>query len=641
METAMMKRLDNNGFVHLLGMILMLLTISAQAALMEKRVALVIGNGAYHSDIPVLPNASNDSRAVAKALMRLGFEVHHGEDLTEGKMGDLLAKFARSVAGADVGLFFYAGHGLQFEGENYLIPVDATRMEHEWSIELETLPISSVLRAIKGAKMKLIFLDACRDNPLPQTLAEANPSRSLAVSQGLVEIQHGPETFVAFAAEPGKVAADGDTRHSPFTQALLRNIETPGLEVNDLLTKIRSRVVKDTGGEQTPVHFSKLTKDFYFEPRSAEIVHWENAQQIRDPLEKKNALLDFVERFPESQLVLEAKKQLREVEPQIAKLSEIEAVNRQLARCENYLNQNYLDMATACYRQVLEQDPGNDEALEGINTVMENYASLVEQSISQGHRVLAEKHLQRMEEIKPTSFLLPALYQKLGKLPAEPKVRSEPIRRDSEALVASPESSPTGEPTPEQLEAALRLQKRTKRNIQIGLKSLGFDPRGADGIFGRNTRAAIKLYQQNAGYLVTGFLTSEQASRLASSGREEQARRRVEAERRGQTESKDSTRASEDARLRRQEARQREQALREEELQRIEANAQRRAQEKARLRAEEVRLRAEAQRRPEVKQSPEQTSSTDEWESMVQSVEEEAYRLGDRAYEWWYGSETD
>ena len=180
-----------------------------------------------------------------------------------------LARFARSLEGDDVGLVFYAGHGLQVEGINYLVPVDAT-LEHRADLPFEAVPLDIILGQLeRNVPVSLVFLDACRDNPLARTLARSMGStRSSAIGRGLAEVNGGIGSLIAYSTQPDNVALDGEGDHSPFTSALLEHIATPGLEVRQILTRVRSEVIAETRGRQVPWDHSSLTRDFYFAPEA-------------------------------------------------------------------------------------------------------------------------------------------------------------------------------------------------------------------------------------------------------------------------------------------------------------------------------------------------------------------------------------
>ena len=235
----------------------------------ERRVALVIGNSEYQFTTP-LRNPRNDADDMALALEPLGFDVViKGTDLTEREFADKLREFARAAHGADVTLLFYAGHGVQVDGENYLIPVDA-EIRDELDLQRRTFKLTTFLNEMRG-RTNLVFLDACRDNPQVRSLARSlGGSRSTAVARGLspVEAPSGTGALIAFATQPGGVADDGNGRNSPFTEALLANIATPGQSVTDMLIKVRQAVMSTTRQQQVPWTSESLLTQFYFMPEA-------------------------------------------------------------------------------------------------------------------------------------------------------------------------------------------------------------------------------------------------------------------------------------------------------------------------------------------------------------------------------------
>ena len=242
----------------------LLLSLAAMPSLAAKRIALVVGNGAYEHTVP-LDNPRNDAADMARALQGLGFAVIEGLDLDKDAFEGKLREFARAARGADAALFFYAGHGLQVDGENYLVPIDA-RLTEEVDLDLEALELRAFLKQMRSPA-NLVFLDACRDNPLAQDLARSmGASRSTAVGRGLGRVDTSGGTLIAYATQPGNVALDGKGRNSPFTGALLENIAAPGRSVNDLLTSVTDAVATATSGRQQPWTHSSLRKPFYFAP---------------------------------------------------------------------------------------------------------------------------------------------------------------------------------------------------------------------------------------------------------------------------------------------------------------------------------------------------------------------------------------
>lgn len=240
-------------------------TPSAQQALPEvpeRRVALVIGNGAYRS-APELFNPVNDATDMAAALRGLGFDVVEGTNLDRYGMDDAVRAFGRKVDRTDLALFFYAGHGLQVAGRNYLVPIDA-KLERAGDVNFDTIDVSFVLTLMEAEKrVNLVFLDACRDNPLARTLARSLGTRSASVGHGLASVHSALGTMIAYATEPDNVALDGEGRNSPFTSALLRHIGDKGVDIGTVMRRVRAEVVAATHEKQVPWDHSSLVGEVY------------------------------------------------------------------------------------------------------------------------------------------------------------------------------------------------------------------------------------------------------------------------------------------------------------------------------------------------------------------------------------------
>lgn len=227
-----------------------------------RRVALVIGNSTYRA-FPKIPNPRKDAEDLAKALSGLGFEVVLGTDLTRADMEERLIRFSRQARGADTALVFYAGHGLQHQGINYLAPVDA-RLDDESDLR-RLVNLQDVIADLQGAsRVRILMVDACRDNEAVQQLASSLPkTRAAAFSRGLAKVD-ADGTLIAFATQANRVAADGDGRNSPFTTALLKYLPMPGVELRTLMTRVRADVVQSTEGRQRPEVWDSLVGEFAF-----------------------------------------------------------------------------------------------------------------------------------------------------------------------------------------------------------------------------------------------------------------------------------------------------------------------------------------------------------------------------------------
>jgi uncharacterized caspase-like protein len=239
------------------------LTAGMGTALAEKRVALVVGNSSYTSTAP-LRTPANDAADVASALDRLGFDVIRGIDLDYAGMREKVKLFSERLTGADVGLFYYGGHGIQVSGKNYLVPIDA-KLSAASDLDFIAMDLDLVLRNMeRETPTNIVFLDACRDNPLVANLAKSMGTRSSTITRGLARVESGVGTLIAFATQPGNVALDGTGRNSPFAAALLKVIERPGVPISDVMISVRRDVLRDTENRQVPWDHSSLTGQFYF-----------------------------------------------------------------------------------------------------------------------------------------------------------------------------------------------------------------------------------------------------------------------------------------------------------------------------------------------------------------------------------------
>jgi len=245
-----------------------LLIGGSHSASADRRLALTIGNASY-STFPVLTNTRKDASAIADSLKRAGFEVEARTDLNYRAMLQVLRDFAKASETADISVIYFAGHGLEVAGINYLTPIDA-KLEPNSEIDRELVSLDRVLNAVERAKrLRLVILDACRDNPfvkVAQATAAANLSRSIRtvasapVGRGLAQVDVNlSDTYVAFAAKAGSTAEDGEAGgNSPFTKALLAHLTTPGLDVRMALGRVRDQVVRETNRRQEPFVYGSL-----------------------------------------------------------------------------------------------------------------------------------------------------------------------------------------------------------------------------------------------------------------------------------------------------------------------------------------------------------------------------------------------
>ena len=232
------------------------LTSLCGSALAVPRVALVIGNAAY-AHAPALANPVHDATDVAAALTRLGFTVTRIENAGYAALRRGLMEFQRAASASEVAVVFYAGHGIEVDQRNFLVPVDA-RLANDQDVEFEAVPLDLVSRAVERASgLRLVILDACRENPFAVTMQRAGATRS--IGRGLARVEPSGETLVAYAAREGTVAEDGAGRNSPYSEALLAYLEEPGLEVGLMFRKVRDAVLASTGGRQEPFTYGSLS----------------------------------------------------------------------------------------------------------------------------------------------------------------------------------------------------------------------------------------------------------------------------------------------------------------------------------------------------------------------------------------------
>ena len=233
------------------------LAATVVAAHADKRVALVIGNSAY-KNVNRLKNPANDAAAIVAVFKAAGFDsVDLRQDLNVVEMRRALREFGNKTRDADVAVIYYAGHGIELDGTNYLIPVDAT-LETDTDVYDETFALDRVLVAVEPAKqLRLVILDACRDNPFAKTMKRTIGSR--AIGRGLAKVEpSSPNTMIAFAAKAGSTASDGDGKNSPFALALVDHLTKPGLDLRKAFGFVRDDVLKATSNAQEPFVYGSL-----------------------------------------------------------------------------------------------------------------------------------------------------------------------------------------------------------------------------------------------------------------------------------------------------------------------------------------------------------------------------------------------
>jgi hypothetical protein len=283
----------------------------------SKRFALVIGNAAYKAS--PLSNPVNDAGDIARTLSELGFEVIYKQNSSQAEMKRAIREFGDKIVKGDVALFYFAGHGAQVNGENYLIPVDAVITKEE-EIEYESVNAGFVLAQMASAQnnLNIVILDACRNNPFARSF------RSQA--QGLAQIRAPAGTLIAYATAPGSVAADGKGKNGLYTEELLKSMRAPGLKIEDVFKQVRVAVRKKSQGKQTPWESSSLEGDFYFvQPGdnktqttarvdtadvSLDLIFWESIENSNDPKDFEA----YLRKYPNGDFVDLANNRIKSLE---------------------------------------------------------------------------------------------------------------------------------------------------------------------------------------------------------------------------------------------------------------------------------------------------------------------------------------
>lgn len=293
----------------------------------SKRIALVIGNATYPG-VGALKNSGNDARDFGNKLKSLGFEVILRTDVKQKEMLRALTEFGGKISPGTEALFFYAGHGMQVKGRNYLIPVDA-EIRQESDASSEAVDVDQLLDKLAPARLSMVILDACRNNPFER--------RFRGGGQGLAQINAPTGTLIAYATAPGKVAADGDGRNGLYTSELLAAMDEPGIKIEDVFKRVRANVVRKSSEAQTPWESSSLTGDFYFNPNGSigsarqlsspdpirsglneattsavELAFWDAIKNSNN----RDDLLAYLQKFPSGEFATLARLRLERTQPQ-------------------------------------------------------------------------------------------------------------------------------------------------------------------------------------------------------------------------------------------------------------------------------------------------------------------------------------
>jgi uncharacterized caspase-like protein len=499
--------------IRLVSLLTALIVCWATTAWAEKdiRVALVIGNGAYLNAEP-LKNPVNDARAMAKVLRDAGFEVIQRENVTRRMFVEALHEFAGKVPPGGVGLFYYAGHGLQVRGVNHLVPVDAA-LSNEYDVKYETVDVNDVLGRLDEARarLSLVILDACRDNPFAR--------RFRSTGRGLAQADAPRGTVIAYATAPGDTAADGDGENGLYTAELLKAIAQPGLKLEEVFKRTIDGVARSSGNKQTPWVSSSFRGDFVFNaaavappPPPPPPVAAAPAAPSVDPVEQtawttisassNPAMFElFLKRFPNGAYADFARARLEELQMAAA----LEEKRRSIAADEAKSR-----AAAEEARRVAAADEARRRAdADAAKRTADEEAKRVAANDEAKRKADADARRAADEEAKRAA----AAEEAKRRAAAEDEKRSV-----------------------ENAEAALKLADIDRKRIQAALTAKGFDTMGTDGSFGPRTRQMIGNWQRTRNEPSTGFLTATQAALLSQEG--QSALAKIEDERRKADEEK-------------------------------------------------------------------------------------------------------
>ncbi len=458
-------------FMVLVGSLLMLAT----PVLAAQRVALVIGNAAYAHARP-LSNPPNDAEAISASLGRLGFTVTQLADAGMTELMKGLQAFKSAASGSEIALVFYAGHGIEVDKRNFLVPVDA-RLASADDVEFEAVPLALVMRAVgRSSGLGLVILDACRDNPFAAAMQRHGSTKSTrAIGKGLARVEPTGETLVAYAAKEGTQASDGEGRNSPYTTALLSYLEEPGLEVGMMFRKVRDAVLKATGNNQEPYVYGSLSSEGVYLAAASDPAQtrWETVRQSNDP----STLRAFLKEFHESRFATQAREKLTELararweaikdsnnpsdlrvfleafpdnrfaEAAEARLIQLRRLD-QVRRCDGHLQAERFSSAARCYRNILGDDPDHELAKEGLATIADTYSHAAEDALRQAQGQArsyedalqqVERYLERLRQIAAEHPAIADLRTGLQRLRVPDAGQLEALRSQNRQLRAAAE----------------------------------------------------------------------------------------------------------------------------------------------------------------------------------------------------------
>ena len=474
-----------------------LLCISTGPALAEKRVALVIGMSKYQQ-VPRLTNPARDADAMTSLFKKAGFDVVNNQrDLGIADLRRVIREFSDLSRDADIAVVYYAGHGIEVDGTNYLVPADA-KLLSDFDIEDETISLDRVLKALDPVKrLKLVILDACRDNPFAKTMKRSVASRS--IGRGLAKIEPTmSDTLVAFAAKAGAVASDGEGDNSPFAVALVKYIAEPGLDLRLAFGRVRDDVLKSTGNRQEPFVYGSLGGDTMalvppvakpVDPEAEARIDYELAAQVGT----REAWDSFLASHPKGLYANLARAQN-------GKLSAAQQSRTKADDARREAEEQAAQKAAELRRQLEEQST---------RQTAETRQKLSEQAkkeLEEARRQLAEQARKELDEAKRQVELAQrqaeaarqqveeAKRQAIAEAQRQVEQAKRAAREDAEKVAAlTPSQTAPQAPAPPQID-----QADIARLLQAHLKRVGCNSGNVDGNWDDSSRKALDLFNKSA-----------------------------------------------------------------------------------------------------------------------------------------------
>jgi uncharacterized caspase-like protein len=472
--------------------------LSAAPALADKRVALVIGMSRYQQ-VPQLANPARDAEAMSVLFKKAGFDVIDSErDLGIADLRRVIREFSETSRDADISVVYYAGHGIEVDGTNYLVPADA-KLSSDFDVEDETVSLDRVLKALDPVKrLKLVILDACRDNPFSKTMKRSVASRS--IGRGLAKIEPAmSDTLIAFAAKAGAVASDGDGQNSPFATALVKHIAEPGLDLRIAFGRVRDDVLKSTSNRQEPFVYGSLGGQTMAlvpqavkpaDPEAQARIDYELAAQVGtrdvwDSFLASHATGFYADLARAQNNKLAAAQQLR-VKADDARRDAEEQAAQKTADLRNQLEEQGTRPAADAKQKLSEQ------AKKDLEEARRQSAEKIARELDEAkHQVVlaqqqADAARRQVEEAKRQAIADAQLEVEQAKHAARDDAEKLASLTPSQSIPQSPPSSPQMDRTD------------IARLLQAHLKRVGCNPGSADGSWDDGSKKALELFNKNA-----------------------------------------------------------------------------------------------------------------------------------------------